>query len=41
MILLESREMYERLDDSLKLEHFEVLFVGPYDLEDMPGRIRR
>ena len=42
ILQMESIEAYERLDDTLKLEHFEVLLVGPTDLSaslGVPGQI--
>ena len=42
IIQLESIEAYESLDETLKLEHFEVLLVGPTDLSaslGVPGKI--
>ena len=42
ILQMESVEAYEKLDDTLKLEHFEVLLVGPADLSaslGFPGQI--
>ena len=39
---MESTEAYEKIDETLKLEHFEVLLVGPTDLSasmGVPGQI--
>lgn len=42
IIQMESMEAYEKLDDTLKIENFEVLLVGPTDLSaslGVPGQI--
>ncbi len=42
ILQLESVEAYERIDETLKLEHFEVLLVGPADLSaslGFPGKM--
>ena len=42
ILQMESVKAYERLDETLKLEHFEVLLVGPADLSaslGVPGQI--
>jgi len=42
IIQMESMEAYEKIDETLKLEHFEVLLVGPTDLSaslGIPGQI--
>ncbi len=42
ILQMESVEAYERLDETLKLEHFEVLLVGPSDLSaslGVPGQL--
>ena len=42
ILQMESLAAYERLDETLALEHFEVLLVGPNDLSaslGMPGQI--
>ena len=41
ILQMESLEAYERLDETLKLKHFEVLLVGPADLSaslGIPGK---
>ncbi len=41
ILQMESVEAYERLDETLKLKHFEVLLVGPADLSaslGIPGK---
>lgn len=43
IIQMESLEAYESLDEILKLEHFDVLLVGPADLSaslGVPGKIQ-
>ncbi len=42
ILQMESTEAYERLDETLKLKHFEVLLVGPTDLSaslGVPGKL--
>ncbi|MEX0925343.1 MAG: aldolase/citrate lyase family protein [Dehalococcoidia bacterium] len=42
ILQMESTEAYEKVDETLKLEHFEVLLVGPTDLSaslGVPGDI--
>ena len=42
ILQMESIEAYEKVDETLKLEHFEVLLVGPTDLSaslGVPGQI--
>ncbi len=42
ILQMESVEAYERLDETLKLKHFEVLLVGPADLSaslGLPGKM--
>lgn len=42
ILQMESIEAYERLDETLKLKHFEVLLVGPADLSaslGIPGKM--
>ena len=42
IIQMESAEAYEHIDETLKIEHFEVLLVGPSDLAaslGVPGQI--
>jgi 2-keto-3-deoxy-L-rhamnonate aldolase RhmA len=42
IIQMESLEAYEKLDETLKIENFEVLLVGPTDLSaslGIPGKI--
>ena len=42
ILQMESAESYEKIDDILKIEHFEVLLVGPADLSaslGVPGQI--
>ena len=37
ILQMESAEAYEKIDDILKIEHFEVLLVGPADLSASLG----